>query len=52
MRQLGLNQNNDVANAIAYATEGNLLAAMQEIQKLQIAYPDGNIAARSISKSN
>ena len=45
MRQLGLNQNNDVANAIAYATEGNLLAAMQEIQKLQIAYPDGNIAA-------
>ena len=43
MSQLGLNSNNDVANAIAYCTEGNLLATMQEIQKLKIAYPDGNI---------
>jgi len=43
MSQLGLNSNIDVANAIAYCTEGNLLATMQEIQKLKIAYPDGNI---------
>ena len=43
MSQLGLNSNHDVANAIAYCTEGNLLATMQEIQKLKIAYPDGNI---------
>ena len=43
MSQLGLSSNKEVANAIAYCTEGNLLATMQEIQKLQIAYPDGNI---------
>ena len=43
MSQLGLNSSNEIANAIAYCTEGNLLATMQEIQKLQIAYPDGNI---------
>ncbi len=43
MTQLGLNSNSDVANAIAYCTEGNLLATMQEIQKLKIAYPDGKI---------
>ena len=43
MTQLGLKPNNEVANAIAYCTEGNLLASMQEIQKLQIAYPDGHI---------
>ncbi len=43
MSQLGLSPNNEVANAIAYCTEGNLLATMQEIQKLQIAYPEGQI---------
>ena len=43
MTQLGLNSNSDAANAIAYCTEGNLLATMQEIQKLKIAYPDGKI---------
>jgi len=43
MTQLDLKPNNEVANAIAYCTEGNLLASMQEIQKLQIAYPDGHI---------
>ena len=32
MSQLGLSSNNEVANAIAYCTEGNLLATMQEIQ--------------------
>ena len=43
MSQLGLESNAEVANAIAYCTEGNLLATMQEIQKLKIAYPDGKI---------
>ena len=43
MSQLGLSSSNEIANSIAYCTEGNLLATMQEIQKLQIAYPDGNI---------
>ena len=43
MTQLGLESNTEVANAIAYCTEGNLLATMQEIQKLKIAYPDGKI---------
>jgi len=43
MTQLGLKTNNEVAEAIAYCTEGNLLASMQEIQKLQIAYPTGHI---------
>ena len=43
MSQLGLVSNTEVANAIAYCTEGNLLATMQEIQKLKIAYPDGKI---------
>ena len=43
MIQLGLNSNIEAANAIAYCTEGNLLATMQEIEKLKIAYPDGKI---------
>ena len=43
MTQLGLNSNIEAANAIAYCTEGNLLATMQEIKKLKIAYPDGKI---------
>jgi len=50
MTQLGLKTNKDVAEAIAYCTEGNLLASMQEIQKLQIAYPDGHINADEFLK--
>ena len=46
MSQLGLDSNIEVANAIAYCTEGNLLASMQEIQKLKMAYPDGKINLR------
>ena len=46
MSQLSLDSNIEVANAIAYCTEGNLLASMQEIQKLKIAYPDGKINLR------
>jgi len=48
MTQLGLKTNKEVADAIAYCTEGNLLASMQEIQKLQIAYPDGHIIADEV----
>ncbi len=43
MKELGIRGDLDVANAIAYCTEGNLLATMQEIEKLKIAYPDGHI---------
>ncbi|CAC9433679.1 DNA polymerase III delta subunit (EC 2.7.7.7) [uncultured Gammaproteobacteria bacterium] len=39
----GLEANTKIAEAIAYTTEGNLLASMQEIQKLKMAYPKGNI---------
>jgi DNA polymerase-3 subunit delta len=43
MVELGLESNPKIAENIAYYTEGNLLASMQEIQKLKMAYPDGNI---------
>lgn len=43
MAEQGLVANQKIAEGIAYYTEGNLLASMQEIQKLKMAYPDGNI---------
>jgi len=43
MATLGLDSNPEIAQSIAFCTEGNLLASMQEIQKLQMAYPDGKI---------
>jgi DNA polymerase-3 subunit delta len=43
MQEIGLASNKEVAQSIASYTEGNLLASMQEIQKLKMAYPDGNI---------
>lgn len=43
MATLGLQANAEVAQSIAFCTQGNLLASMQEIQKLKMAYPDGNI---------
>lgn len=43
MAEEGLKANPKIAEGIAYYTEGNLLASMQEIQKLKMAYPDGNI---------
>ena len=43
MSALGLDSNPEIAKNIAFCTEGNLLAAMQEIEKLKIAYPDGKI---------
>ncbi len=43
MQGIGLTSNKEVAQSIAAYTEGNLLASMQEIQKLKMAYPDGNI---------
>jgi len=42
MQAEGLAANPKIAEGIAYFTEGNLLASMQEIQKLKMAYPDGN----------
>jgi DNA polymerase-3 subunit delta len=43
MTELGLEANLKIAENIAYYTEGNLLASIQEIQKLKIAYPNSNI---------
>ncbi|MDC9715429.1 MAG: DNA polymerase III subunit delta, partial [Gammaproteobacteria bacterium] len=43
MAEQGLKANTEIAEGIAYTTEGNLLASMQEIQKLKMAYPDGNV---------
>ncbi len=43
MASAGLNTDKEVAQGIAFYTQGNLLASMQEIQKLKMAYPDGNI---------
>ncbi|MBE8189503.1 MAG: DNA polymerase III subunit delta [Candidatus Thioglobus sp.] len=47
MTALGLESNTDVAQNIAACTQGNLSASMQEIQKLQMAYPDGKIDTKS-----
>jgi DNA polymerase-3 subunit delta len=43
MASIGLEANKEVAQSIAFCTEGNLLASMQEIQKLKMTYPDGKI---------
>lgn len=43
MASIGLKANKEVAQSIAFCTEGNLLASMQEIQKLKMTYPDGQI---------
>ena len=43
MAGVGLESNQEVAQSIAFCTEGNLLASMQEIQKLKMTYPDGKI---------
>ncbi len=47
MNELGLDSNSEVAQSIAFCTQGNLLASMQEIQKLKIAYPDGKIDTKA-----
>ncbi len=43
MAELGLEANTEIAQSIAFCTEGNLTASMQEIQKLKMAYPNGKI---------
>ncbi|QKQ24730.1 DNA polymerase III subunit delta [Candidatus Ruthia endofausta] len=43
MVELGLEANTEIAQSIAFCTEGNLTASMQEIQKLKMAYPNGKI---------
>lgn len=50
IRAEGLTANPKIAEGIAYFTEGNLFASMQEIQKLKMAYPDGNIDADAYLK--
>ncbi len=43
MAELGLEANTEIAQSVAFCTEGNLTASMQEIQKLKMAYPNGKI---------
>ncbi len=43
MAELELEVNTEIAQSIAFCTEGNLTASMQEIQKLKMAYPNGKI---------
>ncbi len=50
MASSGLSANQDIAQSIAFCTEGNLLASMQEIQKLKMAYPDGNVDTKAYLK--
>lgn len=50
IQNLGLNSNTDLANIIAYYTEGNLLASNQELEKLKLTYPEGNIDVKEYEK--
>ncbi|UAA39942.1 DNA polymerase III subunit delta [Paraneptunicella aestuarii] len=50
MRQLSLQTNPAVVNFFIDYFEGNLLAAKQELQKLALLYPDGNIDIKQIEK--
>lgn len=52
MAELGLVANLEVAQNIAFCTEGNLLASMQEIQKLKMTYSDGKIDTNAYVKQN
>ncbi len=46
MAELGLETNTEIAQSIAFCTEGNLTVSMQEIQKLKMAYPNGKITTQ------
>ncbi len=50
MAELGLEANIEIAQSIAFYTEGNLTASMQEIQKLKMAYPNGKINTQEYLK--
>lgn len=50
MSQIGLEPNIEVSQSIAFCTEGNLLASMQEIQKLKMAYPEGIVDTQAYLK--
>ena len=43
LNSLGIQNNQKIAELIAFNTEGNLLATDQEIQKITLAYPSGDI---------
>lgn len=48
MQQKGLQVNQQVAALIAERVEGNLFAASQEIDKLQLLCPDGNVDEETV----
>jgi DNA polymerase-3 subunit delta len=43
MQTMGMPVDKNIASLITFYTEGNLLATHQELVKLQLAYPDGNV---------
>lgn len=47
-KKAGLDMTNDAANSLAQQVEGNLLAAAQEIEKLSLLEPNGQITAETI----
>ena len=51
MRQLGLHANQQVVSLIAELVEGNLFAAAQEIKKLSLLSPDGEIDEQMVLKT-
>jgi len=51
MRARGIKPNQDVVSLIAYRTEGNLLAAAQEVEKLYLIYGNAEINADDVAAS-
>ena len=51
MQQRGLSTNQQIASLIAERVEGNLFAAAQEIDKLQLLCPDGKVDEQTVLAS-
>jgi DNA polymerase-3 subunit delta len=47
-RRLQLRTDNEAIEVLAERTEGNLLAAQQELQKLQLLFPDAPVSAANV----
>jgi DNA polymerase-3 subunit delta len=51
MQQTGLNASREAIDMLAARIEGNLLAAAQEIEKLKLLSPDGQVSAEMIASA-
>lgn len=51
MRQIGINSSPSGAKLISEFCEGNLLAAKQEVDKLLLSFPDGQVSDQQIEKA-